>query len=113
RASRDGRTAGDDLARLVAAADDGDLAGPRGQEWAHLLRLLHQRDAVAVEELGETEIHQLGEALRAIGVHVMDGEPAAVLVDEDERRAGGACRHAEAAGHALDEARLPRPELPD
>src|SRR5437764_11289255 len=90
-----------DRARLVADADDAHAHGPRRQQRLQPLGPLDDRDAVAVHHLLQTQVEQLGEALRAVDVHMMHGQPAAVLVHEHEGRTGGAGRDAERADEAL------------
>src|SRR5439155_364332 len=67
--------------------------------------------ARAAEHLQQAQIHQLGHAARPVGVDVIDGHAARVLVDEDEGRARGADRGAETPNEPLDEAGLPCTEL--
>src|SRR4029450_6456187 len=52
------------------------------------------------------EVDDLEQAVGAVGVHVIDRQPPAIDVDQDERGAGDIGRHAEAAGDALQKARL-------
>src|SRR5918996_2306645 len=94
-----------DPARLVAHAVDVHANRARRQERRQLVGPLHDRHAVAREQLVEAELEELGEALRAVGIDVMHREPAAVLVDEHEGRAHDAALHTEAARDALREAR--------
>src|SRR6266545_998969 len=102
-----------DLTGLVAQSRDGHGDGRGRQQGQELVRPLDDGDALAVEYLLEPQVHELGEALGAVGVHVVDGQPAAVVVDEHE----GGTRHvsldAEAASQSLEEACLPRAELAD
>src|SRR5436190_7095624 len=100
-----------DRARLVADADDAHAHGPRRQQRLQPLGPLDDRDAVAVHHLLQTQVEQLGEALRAVDVHMMHGQPAAVLVHEHEGRTGGAGRDAERADEALHEDCLAGAEL--
>src|SRR5438046_8349730 len=100
-----------DRPRLVADAGDPDLERPGWQEGQELVRPLDDRHAVALQELWDPEVHQLGEALGAVGVHVVDGQAAPVLVDQDEGRARRARRGAETTHEPLDEAGLPRAKL--
>src|SRR5204863_3897825 len=70
RSSRSGSRApvvDGDRARLVADADDAHAHGPRRQQRLQPLGPLDDRDAVAVHHLVQTEVEQLGQALRAVG----------------------------------------------
>src|SRR5439155_1138667 len=66
-----------DRPRLVADAGDPDLERPGWQEGQELVRPLDDRHAVALQELRDPEVHQLGEAQGAVGVHGVDGQAAA------------------------------------
>src|SRR5207244_12066970 len=82
----------------------------RWQERRELVRPLDARHAVSLQELGDPEVQQLDETLGAVGVDVVDGHAAPVLVDQDEGRARRARRGAETTHEPLDEAGLPRAE---
>src|SRR5712692_1377932 len=105
-----GMANGDDP-RLVPDAFDVDVDRARRQQRQELVGPFDHRHAVTREQLVQAEIEQLREALRAIGVDVMHGHAAAILVDEDEGRAHDPARHPEPARQALREARLPGAEL--
>jgi hypothetical protein len=96
-------------ARQCAALD---TDGARGQERLGALGPLDQGDAVAAHEVEQAEVDQLGQAGGAVGVDVVHGQAASVLVDEHEGRARRAALDAQAAHEALHEAGLPRPQLP-
>src|SRR5437867_9033930 len=102
-----------DRPRLVADAADPDLERPGWQEGQELVRPLDGRHAVALQELRDPEVHKLGEALSAVGGHLVDGQAAPVRVDQDEGRARRARRGAETTHEPLDEAGLPCAELAD
>jgi hypothetical protein len=53
-----------------------------------------------VQHLLEPQVHQLGEAAGAIGVEVVDGQPATVLIDQHEGWAGHVGGDAEPAREA-------------
>src|SRR2546427_10348639 len=101
-----------DLARLVADAGDVAAYGAGRHQRLEPLGPFDHRDAAAVDQLLEAEVEQLGEGGRAVRVHVVHRQAAAVLVDEHEGRAGGAARHPERAHEPLHEDRLAGAELP-
>src|SRR5207247_344584 len=82
------------------------LPEPRRQ----LLAPLDCEDS-ALDLLLEPEGVRLG-GLEAVEVHVEEREPAAVLVDQRERRAPHPCPGAQATGESRDEAGLSRAERP-
>lgn len=53
-----------------------------------------------MQHLLEPQAHQLGEAAGTIGVEVVDGQPAAVLIDQHEGWAGHVGGDAEPAPEA-------------
>src|SRR5258706_9609834 len=96
---------------LVPDPFDVDVDRARRQQRQELVGPFDDRHAVTREQLVEAEIEQLREALRAIRVDVMHGQPTAILVDENEGRAHHPARHPESARQALREARLAGAEL--
>jgi len=88
-----------------------DVDRARRQEWEQFVRPFDDRHAVAAEKLLEAEIEQLGQALRAIGIDVVDGQAAAVFVDEHEGGAHRTPSDAEPARESLREARLARAQV--
>src|SRR6266545_3714588 len=103
----------DDAARLVAEPGDGHRDRVRGQKREKLVRPLDHGHAVAVQEILDTDVEQLGEGLGAIRIQVIDGQPPSVVVDEHEGRARHHGLDAEPPGEALEEAGLAGSEVPD
>src|SRR5262249_33366088 len=101
----------DDRAGLVPYSVEADADGARGKKGIGAIGPLDERDTVAAHEVEQAEVHQLGEAAGAVGGHMVHGEPAAVLMDEEEGGAGGAGAHAEAAHEPLHQTRLAAAEL--
>src|SRR6266850_3951894 len=100
-----------DRARLVPDAGDVHVDRVRRQERRQLVRPFDDRHALTADHLQEPEIDELGHAVRAIGVDVMDGNAPRVLIDQNERRARRADGGAEAAYQPLNEAGLAGAQL--
>src|SRR3990172_1135926 len=83
------------------------------QERQELVGPFHHRHAVTVKELLQPQVEELREALRPVGVQVIDGQPPPVLVDQDKGGARSRLRDAEPPHQPLEETGLPGAELPD
>src|SRR5262249_19526911 len=104
-------TSNGDRAGVVAEAVDVDVDRAGRKQRGDLDGPLDDRDAVGVEQLLQADVEELGRTEDAIGVDVMNRQARAILVDQDEGRAGGRGRRAEGASEALDEARLAGAEI--
>src|SRR5581483_6726151 len=100
-----------DPAGLVAEPLQVDPDGVRGEQRHELVGPLDDGDAVAVEQLLEPQVDQLGEAAGTVRVEVVDRQAAAVVVDQHEGRARHVPGDPEAARQSLQEARLPGAQL--
>src|SRR5262249_59779540 len=85
----------------------------RRQERQELVPPLHYGHATAVEHLLDAQLHQLGEALRTVGVDVVDAHAPWILVDEHEGGTRHIGVHAQPSREPLQEAGLARAQRAD
>ena len=100
-----------DRPRLVAGAVDHDVEPRRGQEVAHPLRPLDERDPAGLALVDHAARERVGAVGQPVQVDVEQRQPALVLRHQDERRRADRAGHAQPGPEALRELRLARPEL--
>src|SRR5262249_15980746 len=93
-----------DLPGPVPEPADPDDYRARRRERQELVRPLHYGHATAVEHLLDAQLHQLGEALRTVGVDVVDAHAPWILVDEHEGGTRHIGVHAQPSREPLQEA---------